>query len=141
MNFIETKMDLFSVPQGYYIAHCISADFALGAGIAKQLDEIYNMRKKLEHLKPIQKGNIGIALCVDNVFNLVIKRDKYDLANYNDLEKAVYDMRDQMEERLITKLAIPHIGCGKEGFEWQIVRDIFEDVFEDTDVDILACSL
>ena len=25
---------MFTVPQGYYLAHCISGDYALGAGIA-----------------------------------------------------------------------------------------------------------
>ena len=35
MNITIEKRDLFTMPQGYYLAHCISADFALGAGIAK----------------------------------------------------------------------------------------------------------
>lgn len=36
MNYMEMTGDLFAVPQGYYLAHCISGDFSLGAGIAKQ---------------------------------------------------------------------------------------------------------
>ena len=40
----EEKRDLFTVPHGYYLAHCISGDYALGAGIAKQFVEVYNMR-------------------------------------------------------------------------------------------------
>lgn len=47
MNYMEMTGDLFAVPQGYYLAHCISGDFSLGAGIAKQFDEVYNMRFKL----------------------------------------------------------------------------------------------
>ena len=42
MNITFENRDLFTVPQGYYLAHCISADFALGAGIAKKFDEVYN---------------------------------------------------------------------------------------------------
>lgn len=141
MNLTETKNDLFTVPQGYYLAHCISADFALGAGIAKKLDGVYNMRKKLEKQHPFSKGRIGHALCVDNVFNLVIKKGKYDSANFEDLEDAFYDMRDQMEDNDISKLAIPHIGCGKEGFKWSEVRDMLDDIFHDTDIEILVCSL
>ena len=141
MNLIETKNDLFSVPQGYYLAHCISSDFSLGAGVAKKIDEIFNMREKLNKQGHTFKGRVGIALCIDNVFNLVIKKVKYDSAQYSDLEDAIYDMKYQMEEKYISKLAIPHIGCGKEGFEWSIVRNILTDVFDDMNVEILVCSL
>ena len=36
MKLIEVKQDLFIVPKDYALAHCISADYALGAGIAKE---------------------------------------------------------------------------------------------------------
>ena len=39
MIITEVTQDLFTVPQGYYLAHCISGDYALGAGIAKVFDE------------------------------------------------------------------------------------------------------
>ena len=77
----EENMDLFTVPQGYYLAHCISGDYTLGAGIAKQFVETYNMREKLLSQFPIMRSNdgkdydacVGLALLVDNVFNLVTK--------------------------------------------------------------------
>ena len=47
MIFNEVQQDLFTVPQGYYLAHCISGDYALGAGIAVKFDEVYNMKFKL----------------------------------------------------------------------------------------------
>lgn len=39
MTYREEVRDLFTVPQGYYLAHCISGDYALGACIAKQFAE------------------------------------------------------------------------------------------------------
>ena len=47
MTITTMQKDLFTMPQGYYLAHCISADFALGAGIAKVFDNVYNMKFKL----------------------------------------------------------------------------------------------
>lgn len=38
MTYKEEKRDLFRVDTDYYLAHCISADFALGAGIAKEFN-------------------------------------------------------------------------------------------------------
>lgn len=33
MKFRIEKRDLFTVPKDYFLCHCISADFALGAGM------------------------------------------------------------------------------------------------------------
>ena len=77
MTIHEEQRDLFTVPQGYYLAHCISADFALGAGIAKKFDEVYNMKFKLFKNYDDNYDNFefdgGEALLIDNVFNLVTK--------------------------------------------------------------------
>lgn len=141
----EEKRDLFTVPQGYYLAHCISGDYALGAGIATQFVEVYNMRYKLHSQYPIPNGekfaNVGKALLVDNVFNLVTKAHCFHKPTYDSLYETLVDMKDQCEEWDITKIAIPYIGCGLDRLEWDKVRDIIEDVFEDTDVEILVCSL
>ena len=141
----EEKRDLFTVPQGYYLAHCISGDYALGAGIAKQFVEVYNMRFKLHKNFPIPDGeksaNVGEALLVDNVFNLVTKARCFHKPTYDTLYDTLVDMRDQCEDLDITKLAIPYIGCGLDRLEWDYVKDVIEDVFEDTDIEILVCSL
>lgn len=141
----EEKRDLFTVPQGYYLAHCISGDYALGAGIAKQFVEVYNMRFKLHKNFPIPNGdkfaNVGEALLVDNVFNLVTKARCFHKPTYDTLYDTLVDMRDQCEELDITKLAIPYIGCGLDRLQWDNVKDVIEDVFEDTDIEILVCSL
>ena len=141
----EEKRDLFTVPQGYNLAHCISGDYALGAGIATQFVEVYNMRYKLHSQYPIPDGekyaNVGKALLVDNVFNLVTKARCFHKPTYDSLYETLVDMKDQCEEWDITKIAIPYIGCGLDRLEWDKVRDIIEDVFEDTDVEILVCSL
>lgn len=145
MHFTEINGDLFAVPQGYYLAHCISGDFALGAGIAKQFDKEYNMRFKLFRDYPIETGEkfgyVGKALLVDNVFNLVTKPKCYHKPNYDTLIDTIIDMREQCETRNVTKLAMPKIGCGLDKLDWSRVREIIEEVFEDYDIEILVCTL
>lgn len=141
----EENRDLFTVPQGYYLAHCISCDYALGAGIAKQFDDVYNMKNKLHHQFPIPIGekfaHLGEALLIDNVFNLVTKRKCYQKPTYSDLYVALEDMYYQIEEKEITKLAIPLIGCGLDKLQWEKVKEDIEEIFEDYDIDILVCVL
>lgn len=45
----------------------------------------------------------------------------------------------QMDAKMIKKLAIPKICCGRNGLEWDDVRSMFEFVFADSDVQILVC--
>jgi hypothetical protein len=141
MTITIEKKDLFTVPQGYYLAHCISADFALGAGIAKIFDEVYNMRFKLfrEYEDYVYEG--GDALLIDNVFNLVTKPKCYHKPRYEAVKEALETMKDIMDFNATKKLAMPKIASGLDRLDWDEVYDIICEVFEDTDVEILICEL
>lgn len=145
MKYEVKNQNLFSVPQGYYLAHCISADFALGAGIAKQFDENYNMREKLKCFFPNDTGNkydkrhIGNALIIDNVFNLVTKGRFFYKPTYGALRSCLEDMKRYCDDLKIKKIAMPLIGCGLDRLSWDIVEPLIKDVFNDTDIDILVC--
>jgi len=140
MTLTMENRDLFTIPQGYYLAHCIAADFALGAGIAKAFTEVYNMRNKLKTLFPMGE-EVGTAVLVDNVFNLITKERSFGKPTYAALREALEDMKEQMEERMITKLAMPLIGCGLDKLEWDAVEPMIREVFNDTDVEIIVCYL
>jgi hypothetical protein len=137
---IENK-DLFTMPQGYYLAHCISADFTLGAGVAKAFDSVYNMRFKLFKHHPDYEFNGGDVLLVDNVFNLVTKNTRWGRPTYDSLRESLEMMKEYMEFLDVTKLAMPKIGCGLDRLAWNEVYDIICEVFEDTDIDIVICEL
>lgn len=135
----EEQRDLFSVPHGYYFAHCISGDFALGAGIAIQFNELYNMRNKLKRIYDFTTDNC--AILIDNVFNLVTKKKYYHKPTYESLREALEDMAEQVINLEIEKIAIPQIGCGLDKLHWENVKEIIEEIFEDIDVEILICYL
>lgn len=140
MTIREEQRDLFTVPQGYYLAHCISADFALGAGIAKKFDEIYNMKFKLFKNYDGYEYECGDCLVVDNVFNLVTKPKCYHKPTYESLKEALEAMKEYMLYFDINKIAMPHIASGLDRLQWGQVLEIIKEVFEDTDVDILICD-
>lgn len=139
MIYKEEVRDLFTVPQGYMLAHCISGDFNLGGGIAKQFCEYYNMREKLisEYIEATDE--VGEALFIENVYNLVTKGNVHECPTYDNLRKTLIDMRDMMVQRQQSKLAMPRIGCGLDRLDWNVVRAIIKEVFENTDIEILIC--
>ena len=141
MTITTEKRDLFTMPQGYYLAHCISADFALGAGIAKVFDEVYNMRFKLFRNYNNYEYTSGDALLVDNVYNLVTKRKCWHKPTYDSVREALEMMKEQLDFADATKLAMPKIASGLDRLEWSKVYEIICEVFEDTDVEIVICEL
>ena len=141
MTITTEKKDLFTMPQGYYLAHCISADFALGAGIAKAFDNVYNIRFKLFRNFDDYEYHGGDALLIDNVFNLVTKKKCYHKPTYDSLREALEMMKEQIDFLSITKLAMPKIGCGLDRLEWTKVYDIICEVFDDMDIEIVICEL
>ena len=48
MIYREEYRDLFSVSNEYYLAHCISADFGMGKGIALLFNKHYDMKNTLQ---------------------------------------------------------------------------------------------
>ncbi|MBR3741693.1 MAG: macro domain-containing protein [Clostridia bacterium] len=140
MKYMLKNMDLLSVPQGYYIAHCISADFALGAGVAKQIDSIFNMRESLRLLYP-SPFKVPSCLPVGNVFNLVTKERYWQKPTLDSLREAVGLMKACAVKMGVKKIAMPKIGCGLDKLDWEDVTIMIQDVFSDTDIRILVCYL
>jgi hypothetical protein len=141
MTITSVNRDLFTMPQGYYLAHCISADFALGAGIAKTFDSVYNMRFKLFKKYPKYEYHGGDALLVDNVFNLVTKQKCWHKPTYDSVRDALEMMKEYLDFIGATKLAMPKIAAGLDRLEWPKVYEIINEVFEDTDIEIVICEL
>lgn len=137
MIYREVVGDLFTAPQGYCLAHCISGDFALSAGIAVQFDEKFNMKKRLKHLFDCE---IASPLCVkvDNVYNLVTKDIGYQRPTYDSLYNSLENMKKDVVDNSIKKIAMPKIGCGLDGLNWNIVKAMIKEVFDNTDTEIVV---
>ena len=80
MTYQEVQGDLFDFYGKAFLVHCVSADFALGKGIAKQFDQNCQMKKRLRQEYPDYlaryraSGMKGDALWIDSVVNLVTDR-------------------------------------------------------------------
>ena len=110
MTITEIRKDLFDISNNeYYYVHCISSDYALGAGIAKIFRDRFNMRKKLENSFP--NHPLHKALLCDKTFNLVTKERYWQKPTYVTLQKTLNDLKTQCEKYNIKKLAMPKIGC------------------------------
>ena len=165
MIYNEVQKDLFTLDNSYILAHCISADYALGAGIAKVFADKYNVKSLLLKgfgskwfvnkwdgngrcdLTPSYGTEDGTGYWL--VANLVTKEKCYHKPTYDTLRQALEDMKIELLNlrvpkkitRKITKIGMPLIGCGIDGLKWDKVSAIIKEVFADTDFEILVCRI
>lgn len=84
MVYREVESDLFKVNKTYYLAHCISADFAMAAGIVVEFNKEFDMKSRLKKKYPdyimdwIRNSRSYDCLLEDRVFNLVTKTRYYN---------------------------------------------------------------
>lgn len=150
MTFTEVHQDLFTVPKDYILVHCISADFALGAGIAKEFAK-RGVKKALQTdsfysalINKVGKCLITFATDWRAEYNLVTKEKYWYKPKYETLRTSLeaaktYCLIPSQSETV--KLAMPRIGCGLDKLQWDKVKQIIEDVFNDMNVEILVCSI
>ncbi|MBR1529196.1 MAG: macro domain-containing protein [Oscillospiraceae bacterium] len=146
MIYHEMIQDLFSVPDSYYFAQCISADFAMGKGIALQFNQHFQIKKRLKANHPdylhFWKLNHLTADCIleNKVFNLITKPYWRSKPTYQTLELSLQIMKKICLEKEISKLAMPLIACGLDGLDWNQVSFMIQNIFFDTEIEILVCK-
>lgn len=146
MTFREENGDLFDeeILQNYTLCHCISSDFALGAGIAKAFAAL-GVKKELCEKYPKQWQGRGYCLITETngitVGNLVTKQRYFHKPTLETLNQALDDFRTQALGSGVQRIAMPKIGCGLDKLDWEEVRKIIQDVFGDTYFDISVRSI
>lgn len=148
MKYREEVRDLFSVSDDYYLAHCISADFGMGKGIVVEFNKRFDMKNKLvnkyhdfvRYWDDVSNECKGTCILEGRIFNLVTKRNYWLNPTYKTLTQSLEHMKTLAINNGVKKIAMPVIGCGLDRLQWAKVSRIIQDVFEDTNVEILVCK-
>lgn len=143
MLYQVKKQNLFAeeIINNYYLVHCISADFALGKGIAVEFNKRFNLRNKLNDLNPnYLSGQFNPdCILIDRVFNLITKERYWHKPTYISMLNALIKLKQLCQDNQINKLAMPTIGCGLDKLNWNKVQYLIKSVFNDTKIDIIVC--
>lgn len=163
MNVIEVKGNLFDTAdytdKPVMFAHCIASDFGMGAGIATQFIDRFDMKNKLkkwakDNAVPTKSRKyssayfsyrptlVGSAVRIENTYNLITKACTYEKPTLNDLTRSLQDLKRQMVSNKETVLAIPDmIGCGIDGLNRSQVLTVIQSVFLITEITIYVVRL
>lgn len=138
--YTEVNKDILSLPCDYALAHCVSKDFFMNAGLALRIknkfggiDELISQNKNLGEVASLKTEN-------RNLYYLITKNKYFDKPLYSDLFKALVDLKRSLKNDKITKLAIPKLGCGLDKLSWSKVRSILNHIFSNSGIKILVCN-
>ena len=157
MQLEIVKQDITTISSDFLICHCISADAAMGAGVALALVRRFpSMKSEVkECLKdiPLPRRISQVVFFVDDtsnaiIANMITKTHYWDKSStmpqgayLDNLRICLTLVKQIMLERNIKKLAMPKIGCGLDRCSWMEVESTILDVFGGTDIDIIVCVL
>lgn len=132
-NLLEAKAD--------YIAHGVNCQGVMGSGVAKAIrdafPEVYETYKHICDFN-YSKTLLGVcnfvlldkskSLTIKGIYNLFTQdfygRDEKRYVNY----KAIVDSFSQINSRCKNEtIAIPKIGAGLGGGDWNIIKELIDD--------------
>lgn len=135
------KGDLFNSTDEA-LAHCVSKDLAMGAGIAKEFRKRFG---KVEFLRQ-QQCNVGDVAYMDSwnkkvkttqtLFYMVTKEKYYQKPTIRSVSKALQRLRYLIIEMGITTLSMPMISTGLDQMSWPLVLQEIETAFYGSNVKI-----
>ncbi|XP_027602849.1 ADP-ribose glycohydrolase OARD1 isoform X1 [Pipra filicauda] len=137
----EVKGDLFSCPPSDALAHCISEDCRMGAGIAVLFKKKFGGVQELLDQKK-KTGEVAVLQRDDRyIYYLITKQKVSHKPTYESMRKSLEAMRAHCLHNGVTDISMPRIGCGLDGLQWDKVSAILGEVFENTDIKITVYSL
>jgi len=135
---VETKGNLLDAP-AEALVNTVNTVGVMGKGIALQFKHafpdnfvIYERECKAGNVKP------GRMLVVENhalsgprfIINFPTKRHWRGRARLDDIESGLADLVNEVKNRGICSVAVPPLGCGNGGLEWQDVRPRIVNAFQ-----------
>jgi Predicted phosphatase homologous to the C-terminal domain of histone macroH2A1 len=135
-KLIYIEGDLFSCPKDECMAHCVSEDLKMGAGIAVLF------KKNFGQVDELKRQNVIIGKCailkLENrfIYYLVTKAKFYQKPTYATLQSSLEAMLDHCLKNGVQKVSMPQIGAGLDKLDWKRVKNIIEKVFDSTGIQV-----
>ena len=96
------------------LAHCISSDFKMSAGIAR------SCKRKFPYNFPERTNSLLFVQQVDDrfIYHLVTKKRFFQKPTYDSLRQSLEAMINHANKHKVTEISMPEAGCGLDRLEW-----------------------
>ena len=123
----------------YALAHCISADATMGAGIAVTFcNHFEGLRSRVESEAHVKATLIPIYLEEDDcwAYNLVTKSFHYDKPTRRDFHESLIKRRVHAITNSVAEIHMPRLAAGIDRLNWNITKEMILDAFREKPIKI-----
>ena len=131
--------DLFNATDS--LCHCVSSDLKMGRGIALAFRKKFGRINELKSQHPTVGGLCILEEETRYIYYLVTKRFYYEKPTYETLKSSLVALREHMISHNVKSISMPLIGCGLDRLQWNKVKELLYENFEDTEISINVYSL
>ena len=126
------------------LVNTVNCKGVMGAGLAKQFKDRYPYYFKeyqricgygLVKLGSITHCNLRYGQ-LKRIINFPTKNHWKDKSRIEDIESGLYDLVRVMKSGRMKSVAIPPLGCGLGGLDWEVVKPMIVDIFTQEAPDI-----
>ena len=135
MRFSEKRKSLFVAAHDYHLAHSISADYIPESGVSHEMFKRFHLT---EFLRYAGEKTCPDCVGIGRIFTLVTTKNLGDEPTYDAVKQSITYMKQQCISENVKKLAMPRFH-ESSSLGWTTIRGILDDVFGDTDIEILVC--
>ena len=134
-NMLNSKIKiveahLFSAPDSVSLAHCVSADFAMKSGIAREFKQRYGGIEELKNQK-VQLGGCAFMTSGTRFVYHLVSKNRYFEKPYETIEQTLYALLKATRTHQVKELALPIITCGRDQLNWERVEKFIHKVFSE----------
>ena len=124
------------------IAHCVSADFEMSAGIARHFKRKFPTKypSDLDHsYTPLWPQRLPETRRY--LYHLVTKQKYFNKPTYSTLRASLERMRTHAENNGIPRISMPCIGTGLDQLDWDKVKLLIQETFRTSPVQVVVYIL
>lgn len=133
-NVTEIAGDIFSTSSDTSLAHCVSADLKMSRGIALQFRRRFGQIQQLRQQEKSLEDVILLRVEDRTIFYLITKLHSWQKPTYQSIFNCLRRLKLLCEEKQITKLACPRIGCELDGLKWEEIRKMLRYIFKNSTI-------
>lgn len=112
------------------LVNAVNTEGVMGKGIAlqfrKKFPDMFEAYRRACKSGQVQPGRMHVFGCGDTshpkfIINFPTKRHWRDRSRIDDIEAGLAALVDEVQRRNIRSIALPALGCGNGGLDWQSV--------------------